>query len=80
MIARRVPESARGSLCALAVACGIAALVLGYALAGFGVALGVGLTAYGSVPTRVSVPVVALGCALLALAYGCWRAFVLLLE
>ncbi|GGM72135.1 hypothetical protein [Halarchaeum rubridurum] len=76
----RVPESARGPLCALCALVGIAALVCGYALAGFGAAFAAGLTAYGSVPLRVSLPILGLGCGLLALTYGCWRLFRRLLE
>ncbi|GAA0308700.1 hypothetical protein [Halarchaeum salinum] len=76
----RVPASVRGPLCALAALCGVGALVFGYAIAGFGAALAAGLTAYGAVPLRVSGPIIAFGCVLLALAYGCWRAFTTLLE
>jgi len=76
----RIPESARGPLCAFAVLVGVVALVCGYALAGFGAALTAGVTAYGTVPLRVSLPIVALGGSLLALAYGCWRLFRRFLE
>ncbi|GGN17986.1 hypothetical protein [Halarchaeum nitratireducens] len=75
-----LPESVRGPLCAFAALVGVVALVCGYALAGFGAALAAGVTAYGTVPLRVSLPIVALGCALLTMAYGCWRLFRRLLE